>query len=343
MLKISGKTPIFSRRVLIPETFLIELEKAMTLRGPDAQKALYSAGKRFGYAYAILGGFMTVKDKQDQDLLNYIDLVNKQIAGTYAKNIDFNIDFTRNVCTYDLKNFVIIERLGFGYFLPLGSAAGLISYILQDKTIEGIVEESDVDNGTARLTYAPSKYLDEMGKRFFHESELTGLEPSLEYIKFNELRQLKYSDYSLKKLIDAGIFVLEDGILISNNERYFMIDSDGFYLLELGLKQYAKEVYYAAFTAGVRILGNVKNPQNKTIIDYLSAFGWGDVTIMEANKKYVINVDYFPYTKFYNDIDYGMFSGMLSGMISCVAKRKIGFKQIKKTISNGYLSVSLFE
>ena len=157
--KLSGKTPIFVRQVIMPEDFFIYLEELLAKRGTDAQKSMYSAGKKFGYRFALLGGFSTIKDKRGKDFVDYINIINKFIEGTYASKIECTVNLDYKVCTYSVENFIAINKLGYGYFLPLGAAAGLMSYVFQDPSIEGVLEEFTKIEGKAVLTYAPSEYL----------------------------------------------------------------------------------------------------------------------------------------------------------------------------------------
>ncbi|MDE1767975.1 MAG: hypothetical protein KGH62_01275 [Candidatus Micrarchaeota archaeon] len=343
LLKLSEKTPLFSRRVLIPEDFFVNLEKSIALKGPAAQGKLYLAGKKFGYAYATLGGFVTIKDRQGEDFINYVNLVNKQIEGTFAQKIDCKVDINTKYCIYDLQNFVIIEKLGYGYFLPLGGAAGLLAYIFQDKTIEGVVEKSDPSKAYAQLIYAPESYLKQNGKEFFEASDMSGLDPTPEYLRFNQVRHLNYSDCSLKKLLDSNVFQFVNGSILNNGQRYFTLEDNGFYMLEKELKDYQKEIHDAAFETGSKILAGIKGPNLQAVTDYVSAFGWGDMLMLPKEGKYAINIDYFPYTKFYKDVNYQLFVGMLEGMLSYVLKRNITFNKIEKNVNNGYLNISLHE
>ncbi len=337
--KLSGKTPVYTRQVLIPECFFINLEKLLSAKSKSY--LLYSSGKKFGYNYALISSFSNSNDKKLSDLSNYINLINSFIEGTYASKINCDIDLDTKSIRYYLDNFVIINKLSYGNFLPLGAAAGLMSYIFQDFTIEGVLENYNKENNTATLLYGPASYLEEQKKIFISEHNLSNIQVGQEYITFNQVRQLKYSNFSLKTLIDSKFFSYNNGIIMNNDQRYFTLEVSALSFIEKELQDYQKDIYDASFNAGRVILENVKNVSIKTIIDYLSAFGWGDVLILEKNNNYVINANYLPYTEIYKNTNYSIFSGIVSGMLSVVLKREIKFSKIEKHITSGYISLLL--
>ena len=340
--KLSGKTPIFARQVIIPESFFINLEQLISKKDSHGAELLYSAGKKFGYHFALLGGFSNSKDKKLSDLPNYINIINKFIEGTYASKITCDLDLDTKSIKYYVDNFIAINKLGYGNFLPLGAAAGLMSYIFQDFTIEGVLENYNNENGSATLFYAPASYLEKNKKKFISETNLSNVKVGEEYISFNQVRTLKYSNYSLKTLLDSKLFSFNRGIILNNTQRYFILEVSALSFIEKELYNYSKDIYDAAFNAGSMIFENIKNSSIKTIIDYLSAFGWGDVLILKKNNAYIINVNYFPYTDLYKDVSYSIFSGLVAGMLSTILKSKIKFSKIEKQMTSGYISISLF-
>ncbi len=339
--RLSGKTPLYARQVVMPEDFFVNLEKAMAKRGPETAGRLYSTGKRFGYRFSMLGNFSTCKDKPGRQLVSYIDVINKFIEGTYATRIGCDIDVDRKSVRYTMQNPVVVDKLGYGYFMPLGAAAGLMSYLFQDPSIEGVLEGFDLKSGMGSLLYAPSVDLISAGKSPSTERDLSGMEPTPEYEEFNRVRKLQYSDYSLRTLLDSKFFTFDRGFMMCGGERYFILEVSALYLIETNLRDYSGEIYNAAFDVGMQVLKGVKNPTTKTVSDYMSAFGWGDVLVASKGAAYFANSDYFPYAKFYRDASYLIFSGFLAGMLSTLSGRTVSFSTISKDVRQGYLRVSL--
>ena len=339
---LSGKTPIYARQILMPEDFFINLEINLAKKGENAQRLLYSAGKKFGYRFSLLGGFSNYSDKKGSELVNYINIINKFIEGTYAEKIEFETNPNTKVSKYLMENPVVVNKLGYGYFMPLGAAAGLMAYIFQDKSIEGVLENFDIRSKKGTLLYAPADYLKTQNKKFFKENDLSDIKPSVDYVDFNRVAQLNYSNYSLKTLLDSKFFTFNNGVITNNDNRYFILEVSAMYILEKELNVYAEEIYDAAFKAGYDTLKDIKKLSVKIIMDYLSAFGWGDVVIIKESSKYTINIAHFPYTRLYNEINYSIFSGILSGMLYAVTKERINFNKVQKSITDNNLSISLF-
>ena len=340
--KLSGKTPIFARQVIMPEDFFVNLESILSKKGKDTQQILYGAGKKFGYRFSLLGGFSDSDTKKGKDLIDYINIINKFIEGTYALKIECDVDLVTKECTYLMENPIIVNKLGYGVFLPLGAAAGLLSYIFKDVSIEGVLEKFDLASKEGTLLYAPKDYLNKKGKTFFTETNLKGLEPTPDYIKLNKIKQLKYSKYSFKMLLDSKLFSFNNGVIMNNDERYFILEVSALYIIEKELELYSDDIYDAAFNTGYKMLKSINNASKKTVIDYMSAFGWGDILILNKEDSYTVNVDYFPYTKFYNEVKLVIFSGLIAGMLSIITNKNIRFRKIDKKVSAGYLSISLF-
>ena len=337
--KLPGKASFFARQIVIPEAFFVNFESIMAAKGKETASAIYSAGKRFGYSFSLLGGFSNYNDKKGQQLVDYINVINKFIEGTYATKIDCKVDVDTKSCRYSMENPIVVGKLGYGYFLPLGAAAGLMAYLFQDPSIEGVLENFDLKEGNGILLYGPAGYLKGLGKKFFTETNLANLEPTADYIKLNAVRNLKNSDYSLRTLLDSKFFTFSQGFVMNGDQRYFILEVSALYLIENDLSAYSKEIYGAAFKTGIEILETVKNPSLKTLVDYLSAFGWGDILITKSGDKYKVGVEYFPYTKFYKDASFLIFSGLLAGMLSTISGKTVKFSKIEKNLVRGYFEV----
>mgnify|MGYP005839153827 CR=1 FL=1 len=342
--RVSGKTPIYARQVIMPESFFVNLEIKLRDKGSVAQKALYSAGKKFGYRFSLLGGFPSSSDKSGSALVDYISVINKFIEGTYASRVDCKVNVDEKSCLYTIENFVIINKLGFGYFLPLGAAAGMLSYIFNDNSIEGIIsDEVSAPGRVQNLYYAPKEIILLKSKNFFSESDLSGLQPTQEYVSFNQVRRLNCSSFSFKKLLDSKFFNFNKGIILNNSQRYFIVEVSALYLIEKELAGFSNEIYDSAFSAGEMAFMQIDAPSLSTVSDYLAAFGWGDVLVLEREGKFRVNSNYFPYTKFCSAINFTIFKGIVAGMLSVLSKRKVEFSKVESSISKGYLSVNFFE
>ena len=77
-------------------------------------------------------------------------------------------------------------------------------------------------------------------------------------------------------------------------------------------------------------------------MELLSALGWGEVLVLSSGEKLKVIINYFPWTKFYKEIDFLMIGGFLSGLCSRVYGKEIILKKPKVDVSKGHLAL-LFE
>ena len=194
--KISGKTNVFARQVLVPEGFFIQLEKDIIEEYGDAgRSAIYSIGKKFGYSFSQLGRFENIKDHPGNGIKDWIIIASKFVEGTYASEIRQEIDLSSKTVNYTLKNFVICRKLGYDFFLATGGAAGVIAWLLQDKTIEGYYSNSKVvDNKyICNVTCSTFDNLKSSKDKVFRETNLDGLQQEVkQYNLFNQEVKVRY-------------------------------------------------------------------------------------------------------------------------------------------------------
>ena len=343
--KISGKTNVFARQLLVPESFFIELEKTIVKKyGDQGRSAIYSTGKKFGYAFSQLGRFENIKDHPGEGIRLWIAIASKFVEGTYASGINQTVDVQNKTVDYILKNFVVCRKLGYDFFFATGGAAGIVAWLLQDKSIEGYFYNSkfEGENHVCQVKCAPFEILkNTKAKNIFSETNLDNLaQDILQYNKLNEEVEVRHTK-SFSDYLDAKIFNYQNGIitLCASNERFFLMEVQGLYLLELELKQRKmnEDIFDIASKVGKSIFGNfITNIQY--ITELTTALGWGEVNIISSiNKTTQVIINHFPWTKWYKDIDFLIIRGFLSGLISNVNKRVVVLDKPKIDIHNGHL------
>ncbi len=345
--KISGKTNVFARQILVPEAFFIQLEKKIVEKYKDEGKsAMYSIGKKFGYSFAQLGRFENINDHPGEAVKDWIIIASKFVEGTYASDIRQTADVGKKTVDYVLKNFVICRNLGYDFFLATGGAAGVIAWLLQDKNIEGYYYDSQFEgeDHTAKVKCAPYETLKEISKKdVFSENKLDNLKQDVQsYNKFNEEVEISYTK-SFSNYLDAKVFTYEKGIikLKSNGERFFLMEVSGLYLLELELKKRGmdKEIFDVAYEVGKKLFGGLEN-NTQSILELMVALGWGEIMILPAAKgKLQVVINHFPWTGWYKDIDFLITSGILSGILSVTYGRKVNFGKPSVDMNSGYLAL----
>jgi len=351
VFNVTGKTPIFARQMIFPELFFILLEKKLIEGlGNEGKRILYSVGKKFGIRFSLMGNFSKRGEIPDKKIPDYINMINKFIEGTYASDISCEPDVNNSKVIYHLKNFVVCSKDGYGFFLPLGAGCGLIAYLLNDETIEGVHLECQGDGKEkCKLLYEPINKLklDIKDKPIFKETDLKGLEFTPDYGSMNAIKETESSKYSFQQFIDSNIFSFNAGIIMNGDQRYFIYEVSGIYMLERELQKSnvtKKILGEIAYETGKRMLLNYKGELSlESLIDLLTAFGWGDVLILEKASKYVVNIKYFPWTEFSDEVEFITFQRMIAGMLSIISKREVKFKRIEKDSSQGYLSLVFAE
>lgn len=349
--KISGKTNVFARQVLVPESFFVELEKKIIKEHEnEGRMALYSIGKKFGYSFSQLGRFENIKDHPGDGVKSWITIASKFIEGTYASRIDQTIVLEDKQVEYKLMNFVICRKLGYDFLLATGGAAGVISWLLQDNDIEAVYHDSEFAGKDHRcvVTCAPYENLVKKfkGERVFRETSLDGLAQDIrQYNKFNSEVQIKYAK-SFSNYLDAGIFNYEGGIITfkSSNERFFLMEISGIYLLEVELKSRGldSDIFGIAFEVGKNIFGDVVT-NTQSALELMSALGWGEM-INSGNEKVVgVIINHFPWTSWYKNVDFLVIRGFLSGIFSKIYNRKVKLGKPQIDMHNEYLILVLNE
>ncbi|MBN2013716.1 MAG: hypothetical protein JW778_00910 [Candidatus Altiarchaeota archaeon] len=345
--RISGKTEIFARQLILPESFFVKLEQNLIEKfGESAERMMYSLGKRFGYSFAQQGRFENTKDHPGDKVKNWIVVASKFVEGTYASNISQTIDVKKKIVDYTLKNFVVCRKLGYDFFFATGGAAGLIAWILQDPKIEGRLYDSkfNEEEHVCKVKCAPMEILKESFEdRLYVETNLGGLEQDpATYRDFNREVDIQWKK-SFQTFLDAKIFNYAGGIISYKNERFFLMEVSGVYLLEKGMEteDMKKIMFDSAFSVGKEIFSDIGKNDVLSIMELLSALGWGEVSIYPSSKTKVI-MTHFPWTKYYKDVEYILIRGLLSGIISRIYGKDIIYGKPGLDISTGHLSL-IFE
>ncbi len=341
IFNISGKSPVFIRQVLVPERFFTTLETRLVKDfGDKGKQLLYSAGKKFGYRLSAVGRFPKRGEISDGKLKDYFVIVDKFIEGMYASLFNHTLDLTIPFVSVRLNKFVVINELGYGYFIPLGGGAGIISWLLNDINIEGVQVEKQGDNFI--LYYAPRDFLKKNFKDVYTETNLSNFSLENYYSEFNRVTEVKHQ-LSLKNLIESNFFDYSHGILSHSGERFFIIESSALYILEKELMQesWSAEVLKESALEGGKVYAFQDVNYSKTDLErFLTAFGFGDPFITIANGKVNVTLSRFPWTKFSHDIKFNLIKWFLEGFFSKALNKKIEFLTVSKDERYGYLSLT---
>ncbi|MDH7516923.1 MAG: hypothetical protein QHH19_01040 [Candidatus Thermoplasmatota archaeon] len=325
------KYTTYLREFFLPEPLFEIIEsKIIEYYGEQGKQALYSAGKKFGYLYASMSNFPTIKDATKKEFAEFIYFFVRYIESTYSEQADHNLDIDQKLSTMSVREYIVCRHNGLGYIMTDGACAGICAYEFQDKTIEGIqLQCQGRGDEECYILCAPKEKIQEKTNKILIETNLFEQELNNEYKALNEIRETKYSQNSLKHLIDLGFFEFKQGILSYKNMRFFPCESNIIYLIEeeIGkLKDGEQHLFDACFEYG-KILQEKygDNDFQKFLIDFFPALGFGDVFVLDLQKPSIAAV-YYPWTIFSNQSKFIIFRGVMSGIVSGALGKKILFK-----------------
>ena len=339
----------YLRNIYLPESIFIDIENNISARYPkEGEQILYSAGKKFGYIYASIGMFPTIKTSDKKKISDFSYFLARYVGCTYASHVSEKINIEEEKFELEMDNYVICRKNGKGYILGSGGIAGMWAYAMDDTSIEGVQTKCQGRGDIkCKIICAPKKFLEEMNISFFTESNLPSMKFSTKYREMNTIRKTIYAKNSFKSLLDSGFFNYAEGMMVFKGERYFLCESNLSYLLEEELKRVKDGLdllFNASFDYGKRITEKLKDASYvKFIMDYLSALGWGGISVSEKDGRFRVTSLYFPWTEYSTNSDFVLFRGLVSGMLSGFLGRYIRLDNVRKDTMKGYLTVTASE
>jgi len=331
----------YLRVLFLPEQVFIRLEEAGK-KDEEVERALYSAGKKFGATWANLADFPKASKTPRGDFLNFISFLVQYVGVTYATKASHKVDLDTKRFEFEAEEYVVCRRSGLGAVLGSGGISGIWASLLEEPRIEG-VQATCRGRGdkNCRFICAPKKTLQAEGYAVLEEPDLPVQGASKEYLKMNQVRVARHAKNSLKTLLDSGIFKSKDGKMLYGEERYLLCESHLVYLLEEQLRGAGEErlLFDAAFDYGKALAGGVKQQAGQFLADYLSALGWGDVLVSKVCGKYRVSVDCYPWVEGGDTSNFTFFSGLASGALSVIANKTVRLRKKETSTTHNALGV----
>jgi len=338
---------VYSRQILMPESFLIDLEnKIVEKYGEKGKQVLYSIGKKFGYRFFVMIEAPTMKKSRRKEFLAMTYFIAKFVECTYASSISREINFDLNELSLTMSDFVICRDNGKGHIFTEGGLGGIWAYLLSDPSIEATQPKCQGrGDKMCETVCAPPEVLGKKNLKFFRETDLDDLEIDPMYEDMNKIRETEYAKNSFEDMVNFKFFDYSRGVVRHGDERYFLCEASLMYILEMELKKLeggTEILFECAFEHGKRIAElQGKCDCQGFIMQFLSSSGWGDVLMLESKGKYEVTSCYFPWTKFTSEVNFEMYRGLVSGLLSgCLGKRITLDKVNVDTLGEG-LTVSL--
>lgn len=327
---------VFSRQILMPESFLTDLEnKIVEKYGDEGRRALYSIGKRFGYRFFIMIEPPTIKECTKTEFRGVAYFVGRFVECTYASEISHKIYFDSNELDLTMDEYIVCRNNGNGYIMTEGGLGGIWAYVMCDPSIEATQPRCQGrGDKKCEVICAPPKILEKKGLTFFKETNLEDLEIEYDrYEEMNKIRETQYAKNSFEDLINIGFFDYSRGVVKHKDERYFLCEASLPYIIEMELKKLegaTKILFDCAFDHGKKIakLQGECNFQ-EFMMQFLSACGYGDILVLELGGGYKVTNFYFPWTKFADEVKFEMYRGLVSGLISGCLNKEIIFSKLE--------------
>jgi hypothetical protein len=326
------------RDVFIPEDFISTLE-AETIKkyGQNGRKNLYEIGKNSGYTYAKFSKLENINTKTtDSELEEYLRLLLLYIAGTYGADIDYEINLKEKVFKQSYSDFVVCPTNGIGEIVISGSAAGIWSWILQDKTIEAIQSEC-IGRGDKRCTVllGPPDKLDSFEPKPIRVPELIDLELTDDYLTLNKSHPTEFVKNSLERLIDNQVLLLNAGRVTFSDIKFFELDIHYIYLLEL--LHIDQDMLFNIVKTKFRHIGDEIGGKlsEAYISELLGAMGWGDIGVYDDK----ILINFYPYSTLYSKTSFTVIRGIMSGLLQSLRKTEINFLKATPNFDSGWFSL----
>lgn len=341
------KFTTYLREFFIPEKLFEIIENKIVEKYEErGRQALYSAGKKFGYIYASMSNFTTVKNSSTEEISKFAYLLVRYIEGTYAQQAEHEADVKNQRFIIYFDNYIVCRHNGIGHIMTEGGITGIWSYGMQNNSIEGVqLECQGRGNQRCIVVCAPDNEIQEKTKNVFRERDLIELKSDSTYKSLNEVQKTTYVKNSLKDLLNAGFFTYKKGILSYKDHRFFHCESHILYLLEqeiIKLNNGEKTLFDACFEYG-KSLGETygKKDFEKFIPDFFSALGFGDILIINSDRL-AIQFVFFPWTIFSKESKYIILRGIMSGVVSSITGKNILLNNIDAHIGK-YLTLTIKE
>jgi|WetSurMetagenome_2_1015567.scaffolds.fasta_scaffold16753_5 hypothetical protein len=338
---ITSSGNIQLREILIPETLIIKLEQDIVKTfGEEGKQALYSAGKKFGYAYASIANFPTVQNTSAEKFKEFAYFLVRWVGTTYSRDIKQNIDIKSKIFELEMHDYIVCSKNGLGNIMSEGGVSGIWAYVICDRTVEGAqISCEGRGDECCRLISAPPEFLKAKGAKHYTEQNLISTKCSYEYKERNQIRDTNYCKDSLRTLINVGMFKYEHAMVEFKGERHFLIEASLVYILENELKKLPNGehiLFQTAFDYGKSLGKRIKQEHSvRFMMDYLSVTGWGDILVI---KNKVLSI-YHPWLELSRTSNYTFFRGLASGLLSGLQDRDIILNRAVADTSRGYLNI----
>jgi len=344
---LGGKKDVFLREVILPERLIEDIENLIAEKyGLEGRKRLYSAGKKFGYAYASLSDFPTIETTPGKRLSSFADTVVRYIETLYAEKLSHRIDASKKSFVLDAVDYIVCRHNGRGHIMTEGGISGIWAYCMQEPSIEGYqIQCQGRGDAQCKVVCEPIDFLREEIESPLTETSLEEVFQDENYKEMNMFRETYHAKVSLADLINCGVVSYERGKLIFNGERYFPVDSHLLYFMEReisSLDEGEEDLFNVCFKWASDLASTGEYTPEYLITEFLPSLGFGEILITGGKEQPVVVINYYPWTIFSKESNYPIIKGILSGILSVDCGRDVSLKKHATNFDKG-LSLEIMQ
>jgi hypothetical protein len=314
---------------MIPEDLLCLLEENVVKeKGEEGKSFLYFVGKCFGYHFGSVSLFPNIKNKnysEEEIKILFLDFL-KLIKNIWGEElITTNLSFDNKKVEFQFKNFVVFRKNGLGYFICDGAGTGLFDFFVDDDKCEGV-----------RTVLNKKEFLVDVSYTDFYlpvrEYALDLKESSM----FNKI--VIVNKNSLKELLNSGFVTYKRNSFFVGDSCFFQCDISLLYILEFEFnnKGWNDLLFNSAFNFSKNLFSTILNhfsTKNEKLIfasNFLTVLGLGDVDFLQDK----VVCRFFPFHSLARKIDFDLFRGIFSGVLSCIFEEDFILKKHSVFISD---------
>ena len=288
--------------------------------------------------------FPKINEYSNKEMENFLYYLIRYMETTFSKNATHEANFDEKSLLISFEDYIVCRNNGYGYILTDGGSAGLWSYLMQDKSIEGVqLNCQGRGNNRCDILCAPFGKLVENIKKVNIELNLPDKQFDESYKIMNEIRPSNYSKNSMKDLIDNNFFRYDEGSFFYKENRFFGCESHILYLLEEEISKldYGEKIIFdTCFEYGKALRRIYSSTDYKRFItDFFPALGFGDITFLSDDKPVIASI-FYPWTTHSEKSKYLVFRGLMSGFITDAIGNNIIFDDYEIDIDN-YLTLTI--
>ena len=317
------KVKIFERDIVLPEDFIVELEKLST--SVKEAYELYKIGKTFMWNYLSLVNVKPVSNWNDIE--RYCKDFARYFRISVASDLKYRLIKDPPLLELYFRDWVVCRKNGLG-FINTGLAAGL-GFAAGKKEIEaahlkcqgrgdemcvvviGLPENIVKVYPSARIWKCPDIKEYKIG--------------DISYKIFNKPRAISnpysFSHFKKKNLTCFGM-------------RYFYVETTLLHLLEQNIN--GKIIFEVAKIIGSKIASNMNAEYPQEICNFVSALGFGEINYHKVGGKRIVKVYHYPYSRLIRNYDFPYLRGILSGALTQLTGEEVNFKVKKYAVTDTF-------